>query len=1848
MCNQPPGPAWINTRSGIRKGIRLPLGVVSQRNRCLRANIEGVSDPKGCRSVAIAGRMACILAAALLACASLAHGQVIEEGGFPVKGGGNSGEPFSLSCPPRLVAQAGESVLLSCTARGVPEEGVRYEWESLSGDGLHLLSDANERSPLFTAPVSGEGAEYVYRLTAMSVGVYETATVIVGVSGGSVQDRGKSPGLLEGCDSFGALEGFREGCAAEDKMPPSFEPFEGGFEGEEGPGLLFPEAPGLPDRPSGPVRSGGPGRQTPPRLECPVAVFLEELETGAIECHAWDALGEEFLEYSWEPVGSTTRDYLDNPRLIPEDAPNPSVVAPEAPVYETLESFHSGERTFRYRYRLTATSRATGLSSSSEVEVYVSSSRPSVYCPLEVVVEEGETAQLDCEGVDPLSARMDYDEEGASILWEWEGLWGTSMAPLAATDLSSPLFTAPAGSAGEEYHYIASMTSSASGVPRMARRRVTVRVTGAEEGAPAAADDSALMFKGSAPIVTCNDAEIYEATADFTLDCSVTDEPTGATYAWRARGSTSDTDDLSSTTVLTPTFDVPDEVGGADKTYRYTVTMSAAGIDDQAKNVTVIVLEKPNIGCTLINPDVNVLDRAMEPGEQWTFDPCLGSFVGAPSGSEYKFTWTGVWTACCTPEIALAHLDRTDVEETVFTAPTASPYPNSYIFFTYELIVSAKNADPYTISPLGVTVQTQQKPQLSLTCSETSYEVETGDPDFDLDCEAAGAWSSGFEYEWQWSPTDNLTGHDTGTPTFDVPGSVESDTTWTYTVSVSARDHLPADETVEVTVREPKPSIVCSDAEVYEATADFTLDCSVTNEPTGAWYSWSAGGLTDSVALDALRRLIGRTGSVTPMFKVPDDIDKNTDYYYAVDMKVMRTPLNEASVAYEQVRVRVLNKSDITVTCEDSPYEVDEGDTDIELECDASGGPAGSTYTWSWSPTTNLTDHNTATPMFAVLASVDQDTTYTYTVTATADNTEDGTAEVTVTVRDTDSTDPSITCNDAEVYEGAADFTLDCSVTNEPSGATYAWTVRGSTADTDDLSSTTILAPTFSVPDSVNADTDYNYTVTLSASGVDDVTEDVTVTVKKINELTCLRYGQVIDGHFYGINEGDMRGVVLDVCHEITGPGPFSYSWSNRLSILGGLDRLSNTNERSPTFTPPNDVETLISYGYSLKISSPNAKSLKVYAGIWIYDTNLTCQDSVVYEGSANFDLDCSIVVGLGAPYPPPRYGYTWVARDDTPNTDLLIAGRGSLAPTFAVPDNVDADTDYKYRLTVIGNGGTLHEGDVTVTVKNTPSLTLVCISPPAVHEGSPDIAFDCSASGAPEGSTYDYVWTTRGATPNTDKLSSTDVEKPTFDVPEEVAEDETYRYTLTASAENVEDASANVTVRVLNKEPLALVCTPVAPVYEGAEDFDLDCSASGAPSGSTYDYVWTTRGATPNTDKLSSTTVAKPTFDVPRNVNADTDYEYTLTASAENAEDASANVTVRVLNKAPLALVCTPPAPVYEGSADFALDCSASGTPEGSTYDYVWTARGATPNTDKLSSTTVAKPMFDVPEEVDDDETYEYLLTVSAENAIDATANVTVRVLNKEPLALVCTPPAPVYEGSEDFALNCSASGVPSGSTYDYVWTARGATPNTDKLSSTTVAKPTFDVPEEVAEDETYRYTLTASAENAEGASANVTVRVLNKAPLALICTPPTPVYEGSADFALNCSASGVPSGSTYDYVWTARGATPNTDKLSSTTIEKPTFDVPEEVAEDETYRYTLTASAENAEDASANVTVRVLNKEPLALVCTPPTPVIRRFGGLRPGLFGFGRAFGFHLRLRVDGQRRDAEYGQVEQYDH
>ncbi len=1733
------------------------------------------------RSGAIASRMACILAVALLVCASSAHGQVVEEDGFPVKGGNNSGESFSLSCPPRPVAQAGESVLLSCTATGVPEEGVRYGWESLSGDGLHLLSASDELSPLFTAPVSGVSSEYAYRLTAMAVGIYRTAPVTV-----SVEENisGESSGVTvvqEDCDPFAVPEGLGESCL-EGKAPVPF-----GFGAEEEGGFLFPEAPGLPDRPAGPVRGGGSGREAPPRLECPLAVFLEELETGSIECHAWDAAGEEYLEYSWEPVGSTTRDYLENPRLLPEDAPNPSVVAPEAPRYDTLESFLSGDRALRYRYRLTATSRLTGLSSREEVEVFVSSSRPSVYCPLEIVVEEGDTVTLDCEGVDPLSFRMAYDEEAASVLWEWEGLWGTSTAPLSAKDLSSPLFTAPLGSAGEEYHYIASMTSSASGVPRTARRRVTVRVIDAEEEAQAAADDSALMFKGSVPVVTCEDAEVYEATADFTLDCEAQDVPTGATYNWTG----TDIDNrLIGTTILTPDFMVPNEVGGKDKDYDYTVTMTAGGVVQASEDVTVTVLDKKLINCTQWNGGVNNLSGRLRGGSIWHFDPCLGAFTGAPEGSEYVFTWTGLATACCSEEEELSRLSRTDIEDPVFTAPTAAPY-SSIMYYTYTFEVSAKNADPRIRSRLGVSLFVRNRPQLSITCSGDSYEVDAGTPNFPLECSPSGAWSSGFPYMWQWSPTDNLTGHNTGMPTFRVPASVDEDTPYTYTARVSATDHISAQTTVAVTVLSTNPSIACTNpAPVYEGDPGFLLTCTPRRAPENASYSWSSPGApADTSVLSA-------TDALTPTFEVPKNVDADTDYSYTVTMSA-----SGVDVASAFVTVTVLNKTDLSVLCIDYTFDVQEGDPNFRFDCIGFNAPAGTRYVWTpRGNTPNVALLRNADQSRAVfkLASLDvpRDSTFEYTLTASASEAiyNDGTAEVSVTVRNKSVLSVACTNADTEVYEGADDFALGCT----PSGApgdnpqyTYAWT--GDAAALALLDEDDIASPTFAVPDTASSDKTYEYTLTVSAQNADAATVDVEVTVlnKKALVVACTN----VDTEVYEGSEDFALG-----CTPSGAPGDnpvYTYAWTGDAAALALLDE---DDIASPTFAVPDTASSDKTYEYRLTVSAQNADAATVDVEVTVLNKKAlvvacTNADTEVYEGSEDFALGCT---PSGAPGDNPVYTYAWTGDAAA----LALLDEDDIAsPTFAVPDTASSDKTYEYRLTVSAQNADDATVDVEVTVLNKKALVVACTNADTeVYEGSEDFALGCTPSGAPgDNPVYTYAWT--GDAAALALLDNDDIAFPTFAVPDTASSDKTYEYTLTVSAQNADAAAVDVEVTVLNKKALVVFCAVPASVFEGSDDVLFNCDASGAPGiDPAYTYAWTGEAAA--LALLDADDIASPTFAVPPAVDEDKTYEYTLTVSAENADTRSIEVTLKVLDAGALALACTIPLSVYEGLDDVLFDCGASGAPsEDPQYTYAWTGDAAA--LALLDADDIASPTFYVPDEVPSDETYEYTLTVSARDAEDARLDVAITVLNKRALAVMCADPGSVYEGSADIMLDCTASGAPGDDPeYAYVWTPRGDAQDGGGgvlLSATDIASPVFYVPGEVAATTTYEYLLTASAENAEDTTLDVAITVLNKGTLAVACADPGSVYEGSDDVELDCTASGAPGDDPqYTYAWTGDAAA--LALLDADDIASPTFSVPVEVSGDETYEYTLTVSARNAEDARLDVAITVLNKGALAVVCT------------------------------------------------
>ncbi len=93
------------------------------------------------------------------------------------------------------------------------------------------------------------------------------------------------PPLPEECDAFAIPDEFGEGCreGSEYEAPDAF--------------VGVAQADGFPDGPSGP---SNPVLRSAPFIECPAAVFVEELETGVIECRASDEAG---ARYRWTETG---------------------------------------------------------------------------------------------------------------------------------------------------------------------------------------------------------------------------------------------------------------------------------------------------------------------------------------------------------------------------------------------------------------------------------------------------------------------------------------------------------------------------------------------------------------------------------------------------------------------------------------------------------------------------------------------------------------------------------------------------------------------------------------------------------------------------------------------------------------------------------------------------------------------------------------------------------------------------------------------------------------------------------------------------------------------------------------------------------------------------------------------------------------------------------------------------------------------------------------------------------------------------------------------------------------------------------------------------------------------------------------------------------------------------------------------------------------------------------------------------------------------------------------------------------------------------------------------------------
>ncbi len=173
-----------------------------------------------------------------------------------------------------------------------------------------------------------------------------------------------------------------------------------------------------------------------------------------------------------------------------------------------------------------------------------------------------------------------------------------------------------------------------------------------------------------------------------------------------------------------------------------------------------------------------------------------------------------------------------------------------------------------------------------------------------------------------------------------------------------------------------------------------------------------------------------------------------------------------------------------------------------------------------------------------------------------------------------------------------------------------------------------------------------------------------------------------------------------------------------------------------------------------------------------------------------------------------------------------------------------------------------------------------------------------------------------------------------------------------------------------------------------------MDCSVSGAHPGAEITWVLQTATGSPDLALTKPGPSAGPIFSVPPSVPADQTYQYSVGVAAPNYIASEQQiVTIRVLTRPELVLNCESKVTVFAADPPRRLFCEASNDRDiDLEYRWEWT-----PET-RLEDADTATPRFEVPtEQRESSAKYPYLVTVSAPEAIPASAPVEVTVLNPD-----------------------------------------------------------------------------------------------------------------------------------------------------------------------------------------------------------------------------------------------------------
>jgi hypothetical protein len=728
---------------------------------------------------------------------------------------------------------------------------------------------------------------------------------------------------------------------------------------------------------------------------------------------------------------------------------------------------------------------------------------------------------------------------------------------------------------------------------------------------------------------------------------------------------------------------------------------------------------------------------------------------------------------------------------------------------------------------------------------------------------------------------------------------------------------------------------------------------------------------------------------------------------------------------------------------------------------------------------------------------------------------------------------------------------LDGSLSSDPDGnpITFNWITPVGIV----LSSNTDNKPTFIAPE-VTIDTEYIFTLIVNDGSLNSTSDQVIITVKKINQAPTAHAG--VDQM---VNENTI--FTLDGSGS-TDPDndALTYLWTAPAEI-----NLSAYNIQKPTFTAP-EISVNTNYTFTLVVKDGILESPTDQVTITIKQVNKAPTAHAGTDQSVNVGALVTLN-GTASADPDHDYlNYIWTAPKG-----ITLSSLNNSQPTFTAPEVVQ-DTTLNFSL-IVNDGTSPSIADkVIIQVKQINKAPVANAGPDQIVAQNQMIRLDGTLSSDPDNNHINYQW----IAPAGIVLSNVNTSGPEFQSPG-VNTDTDYLFKLKVNDGELDSQEDDIIVRVL---------TYRIPVADAGSDFSsaegsivyLDGSASSDPKGGALTYHW----IAPSGIILSSNTDQKPSFKAPQ-VSQDSPFTFSLMVNngVSNSITDQVTIIIKQINNPPVANAGNDYS-TYESSL-VTLNGSMSFDPDNEEIFYLWTS----PAGINLNSNSVMKPIFFTPN-VNSDTDYTFKLTVT-DGKITSLPDyviITVKHGNKIPVANAGIDQQ-VVEGTET-TLDGTGSSDADNDALTYIWTA----PNGITLSASGTSKPTFTAPE-VQSDQIYTFTLKVNDGkiNSFTDEVKITVKQVNKTPIAV--AGPNQSVGINKIVSLNGSQSFDLENDDLTYSWTA----PTGINLSANSVMNPAFITPA-VGSDTDFTFKLIVSDiyHSSIPDYVVITVQGDNKRPIA----------------------------------------------------